>query len=102
MPAIMAPGMAILFWADWKAKRMGIGEQSFAASNYAARTSTIERKGWVNNVVEMLKQVDAIGLLLLGASWSLLFLPFSLKSGAKGGYANRKFSLSLADRNIAE
>ncbi|KAH7100188.1 MFS general substrate transporter [Auriculariales sp. MPI-PUGE-AT-0066] len=88
MPVVMAPGMIVLFWADFKAKRMGIGEESFATSNYAARTVPSERQPWSSIALEFMRKIDAIGLLLLGGSWTLIFLPFSLKSGAKGGYAN--------------
>ncbi|KZV89449.1 MFS general substrate transporter [Exidia glandulosa HHB12029] len=86
MPAVIAPALVVLFWADWKAKRLGV--LSLSASSYVARTDVIARKSWVTLVVDFVKRVDGLGLLLLGTSWTLLFLPFSLKSGAKGGYDN--------------
>jgi hypothetical protein len=35
-----------------------------------------------------LEEIDAFGLILLGFGWSLLLLPFSLKTYADGGWKN--------------
>lgn len=87
MPVVMAPALCVLFWADIKAKRAHI--LSFSASGYSARTAKAERKSWLRLVYEFCVKIDALGLVLLGFSWSLILLPFTLKSSASGGYKNR-------------
>ncbi|EEB93549.1 hypothetical protein MPER_07776, partial [Moniliophthora perniciosa FA553] len=43
---------------------------------------------WSQRVKQSLSEIDAFGLILLGFGWSLLLLPFSLKTYAKGGWDN--------------
>jgi hypothetical protein len=87
MPVVVAPALAILFWADLKARRMGIGmavpEVEAAKAN---RPLSLKIK-------DALITLDAIGLLLLGFAWALILLPFTLSSTAKDGYKNRELNV---------
>lgn len=83
MPVVMAPALMVLFWADLKAKHNGI-------ASGLTRAHMHEKKTVWQHTKDFCIAVDAFGLLLLGFSWSLALLPFTLKSSAVGGYKNRR------------
>ncbi|KAK1227971.1 hypothetical protein PQX77_009018 [Marasmius sp. AFHP31] len=111
MPVVLGPAIITLIYLDHKARRMGI--VNMASSNAArreARALAAEKreKGeeaddpqglvvaeaaqsdltWWQRVKIALSEIDGFGLILLGFGWSLLLLPFSLKSYAKNGWKN--------------
>lgn len=104
MPVAIGPAVATLIYLDRKAKKTGL--VNIASSN-AARRAALEQeekqdlagpshpavganetKSWTQSVRNVLDEIDAFGLVLLGFSWSLLLLPFSLKTYANGGWRN--------------
>ncbi|KAI5479989.1 MFS transporter, siderophore-iron transporter [Pseudohyphozyma bogoriensis] len=87
-PTVMAPALMVLFWADIKAKRIGV--ISASTSNYAVRQQVLghEKKSWLSMALYYLEIIDGVGLLLLGFAFSLILLPFSLYADAKGGWNN--------------
>ncbi|KAM5345835.1 hypothetical protein ACJ41O_011696 [Fusarium nematophilum] len=107
MPVALAPAVATLIWLDRKAKRDGV--VNIASSNAARRAARelAEQRGyegphgaivapaaepnrtWVQALKQNLDEIDAFGLILLGFGWSLLLLPFSLKTYADHGWKNR-------------
>ena len=87
MPAVMAPALMVLFWADIKAKKLGV--LSIAASSYSRRVKVDEeRLTWWQLTRRWWVQIDAIGLVILGFGWALVLLPFTLYKGAEGGWGN--------------
>ncbi|KAL0569960.1 hypothetical protein V5O48_012001 [Marasmius crinis-equi] len=111
MPAVLGPAIITLIYLDRKARKLGI--VNMASSNAArrdARTLAAEKreKGedvedphglvvaeaattnltWGQRMKNNLIEIDGFGLILLGFGWSLLLLPFSLKTYAKGGWHN--------------
>nr|BAK05769.1 predicted protein [Hordeum vulgare subsp. vulgare] len=90
IPVIIAPALFILFWADQKAKR--IGALSLASSSYARRQVLAglqpERRSAVATVLHYARQIDAVGLLLLGFAFGCILSPFTLYTTAAGGYTN--------------
>ncbi|OQD90481.1 hypothetical protein PENANT_c001G08146 [Penicillium antarcticum] len=107
MPVALGPAVAILIWLDRKAKQAGI--VNIASSNAARRAARdlVEKEGieephgavvapaaevsasWFDTLKHNLEEIDAFGLVLLGFGWSLLLLPFSLKTYADGGWRNQ-------------
>ncbi|KAE8416794.1 hypothetical protein BDV36DRAFT_284314 [Aspergillus pseudocaelatus] len=107
MPVALGPAVATLIYLDRKAKQNGI--VNIASSNAARRAAGHlgERDGhdaprgtvsvraaepserWTQSVRHILDEIDAFGLVLLGFGWSLLLLPFSLKTYADGGWRNQ-------------
>lgn len=108
MPVALGPAVIGLIYLDRKARKLGfveeaaadvlrragdhnpdefvgVREQEPAAADYAAPA---ESKTLWQNLARSLVEIDAFGLLLLGFGWSLLLLPFSLKTYAKGGWTN--------------
>lgn len=89
MPTVMAPALMVLFWADIKAKKLGV--LSIAASSYDERVRNKgERLTWWQLTKNWWVQIDAIGLILLGVGWAFVLLPFTLYKGAKDGWGNCK------------
>ncbi|KAJ9133838.1 Siderophore iron transporter [Pleurostoma richardsiae] len=106
MPAALGPAIATLIYLDRKAKKDGI--VNIASSNAARRAARelAERQGheaphgvvvapaaepagsWVESLKRNLEEIDAFGLILLGFGWSLLLLPFSLKTYAEHHWKN--------------
>ncbi|EHK49393.1 hypothetical protein TRIATDRAFT_50845 [Trichoderma atroviride IMI 206040] len=80
MPVALGPAVAALIWLDRMAKKKGIA--NIASSNAARRT-------WTHSLRTNLEEIDAFGLILLGFGWSLLLLPFSLKTYAEHGWRNQ-------------
>ncbi|CAG8059727.1 unnamed protein product [Penicillium salamii] len=107
MPAALGPAIATLIWLDRKAKKAGI--VNLASSNAARRAARelAEKEGmeaprgavvaaaadssetWLRTLNRNLEEIDAFGLVLLGFGWSLLLLPFSLKTYADHGWRNQ-------------
>lgn len=89
MPVVMAPALIVLFWADLKAKKLGV--LSIAASSYDGRVNNKEQRiTWWQLTKGWWVQIDAAGMILLGAGWALVLLPFTLSRSAEGGWGNGK------------
>ncbi|KAK4054221.1 hypothetical protein OIV83_001247 [Microbotryomycetes sp. JL201] len=101
LPVTIAPMLVILFWADIKATRLGkvsvqlsfkiqLGADDRCKGHRFAqstkRASTVHHL--VQSCVYYFNRIDGFGLLLLGAAWALILLPFTLSSGAEGGWSN--------------
>ncbi|KAF7546694.1 hypothetical protein G7Z17_g8242 [Cylindrodendrum hubeiense] len=107
MPVALGPAVATLISLDRKAKKHGIVNiASSNATRRAAREMAEEHgeegphgaivaaaaddsRTWTEKFKQNLEEIDAFGLLLLGFGWSLLLLPFSLKTYADNGWRNR-------------
>jgi len=83
-PATTLPLIITLFWAEQKAKKLGILD---------FLTTIPQPTGW-NSVAGKIKtvlwQFDALGLTLLAAGVSLILLPLTLSETASNGWKNRK------------
>ncbi|KAF6829221.1 siderophore iron transporter [Colletotrichum musicola] len=107
MPAALGPAIGTLLYLDKKAKKDGI--VNIASSNAARRAArdlagekgyegphgaivapaAEEKTTWTQSLKRNLIEIDAFGLILLGFGWSLLLLPFSLKTYADHGWRNQ-------------
>ncbi|KAJ3905942.1 major facilitator superfamily domain-containing protein [Lentinula edodes] len=91
MPVDLCPAIFTLIYLDRKAHREGIINLS---SSGAVRRLALaegrykEQARWTVRTKQILSEIDAFGLILLGFGWSLLLLPFSLKTYAEGGWHN--------------
>lgn len=106
MPAALGPAIFTLIYLDRRAKKNGI--VNMASSNAARRAARelASEKGneaphgvvvapavtpsetWSQMLLRNFHEIDALGLILLGFGWSLLLLPFSLKTYAQHGWRN--------------
>jgi hypothetical protein len=106
MPVVIGPAIAVLLWLDRKARKHGIVNMASSNAERRAARELAEQGGyeaprgtiiapaaepdmpWPKKVQRVMDEVDAVGLLLLGFGWSLLLLPFSLKTYADRGWRN--------------
>ncbi|KAF9020549.1 MFS general substrate transporter [Hymenopellis radicata] len=87
LPVVMAPALAVLFWAELKAARENT--VSIASSAWDRRHEGSDEKiTWYTIARDFCIHVDVFGLTLLGTAWALIFLPFTLYADAKGGWHN--------------
>ena len=79
IPVSLAPLIITLFWAERKAKKLGLAPTitEFTGQTFAQR------------VWRFTEQLDVIGLLFLGTAVALILLPLTLSQTAKGGWHNR-------------
>lgn len=80
VPASLAPLIVTLLWAELKAKRLGLVGK---APVDKPRVSISRR---VSNVF---KELDIIGMILLGAAVALILLPLTLSQTVEGKWQNR-------------
>ena len=78
VPASLSPLIVTLFWAEQKAKRLGL----VPAPTKPQHTS-LGGRAWA-----FAQQLDIIGLLLIGTSVALILLPLTLSQTARGGWDN--------------
>ncbi|WVQ89262.1 hypothetical protein IAS59_003015 [Cryptococcus gattii] len=90
IPCVVVPAILVLFWADWKAKK--IGALSLASSTYAREKllmgQMVERRPFFATCLYYARRIDAVGLLLMGFAFGCILSPFTLYTTAKGGYKN--------------
>lgn len=79
VPASLAPLVITLYWAERKAKKLGL---------VPVKHNTMSVGGRVWYFVE---QLDVIGLTFLGAAVALILLPLTLSRTARDGWKNRAF-----------
>lgn len=85
VPVVMSPALVVLFYADIKAKRLNVLEGT-------STTADIDSRSPLQVLYKICSAIDAFGLVLLGFSWTLILLPFTLSASAADGYKNRMLS----------
>lgn len=78
VPASLAPLIITLYWAERKAKRLGLAPDSTAFVG-----DTLWQRVW-----NFSEQLDLVGLVLVGTAVALILLPLTLTQTAKGGWNN--------------
>ena len=91
VPVCTLPVICALFWLSLRAKKMGIhsaADASAAAEGGKEKAPEKPAVPFWQRTKEILIELDAFGLILLGFGWSLFLLPFSLEGSAKGHWHN--------------
>lgn len=102
VPVVMSPALIVLFYADLKAKRLNVLEGPTSATS-SGPAATIESRSPLQIFIKICSAIDAFGLILLGFSWTLILLPFTLSASAGNGYKNREcLVLRITERHIDE
>lgn len=86
MPVVVSPAIAMMFYLDHNANKHN--EVSFWNGQLEVTFHKGGKKDWKKIIWTALIEIDALGLIVMGFGWSLLLLPFSLYTGAQGGYSN--------------
>ncbi|KAF8649569.1 hypothetical protein AX16_005731 [Volvariella volvacea WC 439] len=89
-----------LLWAERKAQKLGIVEASLHAPHGRGGPESQRRSGALfNRMWDTARKLDLVGLVLLGASISLVFLPVTLTNNAWNQWKNLN-SLELVVRQV--
>lgn len=114
MPLVLSPAIVTLIVLDRQAQRQGL--VNIASSNAARRDAraladmegtegprggivsraAVKTDTWTRRLQNNLREIDAIGLVLLACGWSFILLPFSMKVYQKDGLASPKMLGLLA------
>jgi MFS family permease len=108
---LSGPAIGILFWGDRRAKPIN-GEschshilrldlyprgctvvsrfRSYSSLRSVDETFAAPSGTFAHRVYHVIHRIDLAGLLLFSLGFGLLLVPFSLATGADGGYSNRK------------
>lgn len=90
VPVSLVPALWILFWGDFKAKK--VGALSLASSTYARQRILAgeekEQRTWWQAGLHHASRINALGLLIMGFAFACLLSPFTLVYGAENGYKN--------------
>ena len=86
VPASLAPLILTLFWAENKAKSLGLAAPPPVGDDIAPRgKNPVLRRAWL-----FAEQLDLVGLVMLGTAVAFILLPMTLAQRAKGSWSNRK------------
>ncbi|KAH8092201.1 drug:h+ antiporter [Cristinia sonorae] len=80
VPAALSPLIVTLFWAEKRAKKLGLVQKA---------PQTGPKKTFLQTAWGYVEQMDLVGLLLMGAAVSLILLPLTLSQTAKDRWHNR-------------
>ncbi|OAA69488.1 siderophore iron transporter [Cordyceps fumosorosea ARSEF 2679] len=90
MPVALGPAIAVLICLERKAKHHGLVNMATKAAPrgliVVVAAETGPKESWGRALLRNWHAIDAVGLVLLGFGWSLLLLPFSLKTYAEHGW----------------
>lgn len=77
IPAGAAPIIITLLWGQWKAKKLGL-----SANNYnndpAHQLRVHDNRSFFQKWLNIFVEIDAFGLLLIGAGLALILLPLTI------------------------
>ncbi|KAL1742280.1 hypothetical protein HDZ31DRAFT_75610 [Schizophyllum fasciatum] len=91
IPVCITPALAVLFWGDRKAKKLGA--LSVAASGYVQRKHLEGRldestPSKLQLALYYWRLIDGFGLCLIGTVFAMLLIPFTLSTTASKGFKN--------------
>ncbi|KAH8829601.1 major facilitator superfamily domain-containing protein [Flagelloscypha sp. PMI_526] len=104
LPVVLSPAIITLIALDRQAQQHGL--VNIASSNAARRdaralaeaqgfegprggimsTAAVREETWTDLFRRNLREIDAVGLVLLAAGWAFILLPFSMKAYKNGGF----------------
>ncbi|KAM5541824.1 hypothetical protein V8D89_004553 [Ganoderma adspersum] len=83
IPVALSPLLVTLFWAEQKAKRLGLVTVPTQEGQRELSSSSLPRRACA-----FVQQLDVVGLLLIGTSVALILLPLTLAPRAHGQWHN--------------
>ncbi|KAI9060414.1 drug:h+ antiporter [Trametes sanguinea] len=84
IPASLSPLIVTLFWAENKARKLGLVKAAAPAPDLEPKVQIpLIRRVWT-----VCEQLDVVGLALLGTAVALILLPLTLAQNAKGMWHN--------------
>lgn len=87
IPVSLSPLIVTLYWAENKAKRLGLVKVD---PNAPKASDPFSKRAW-----HFAEQLDLIGLILLGAAVALILLPLTLSRTTAKGWKGSKYPSSF-------
>lgn len=87
IPVSLAPLMITLFWAERKAKRLGLVEKALGRPG-VEEASTKTKTSLLGSIWHWTETFDLIGLVFLEVAVALILVPLTLSSTASHGWHN--------------
>ncbi|GAA5833685.1 hypothetical protein JCM11251_003205 [Rhodosporidiobolus azoricus] len=78
IPVTLAPIIVTLFWAQWRAKKLGLDSTDLIEKNGGTQAAAKDTRPFGKRLLGYAIDIDAIGLILFGAGWACLLLPLTL------------------------
>ena len=88
VPASLSPLIITLYWAENKAKKLGLVDEAIRRATPGYVEPVKEQLTITQRIWRFAEQLDLVGLVLLGAAVSLILLPLTLSQTAKSGWKN--------------
>lgn len=89
IPFAITPLIIVLFYAENKARKLGLVQQVIRRADPAyvePENLTIFQRIW-----KFIENIDLFGLVLLGVSVAMILLPLTLAETASKGWKNREY-----------
>ncbi|GAA6042902.1 hypothetical protein JCM8097_002761 [Rhodosporidiobolus ruineniae] len=78
IPVVLAPIIVTLFWAQYRAKKLGLDATDLIEANGGTAAKAKDTRPWGQRLLSYAVEIDAMGLLLFGAGWACILLPITL------------------------
>ncbi|KAK7689671.1 hypothetical protein QCA50_007466 [Cerrena zonata] len=88
VPASLSPLIVTLYWAENKAKKLGLVEEALRRTAPGYIEPVKQKLTIVQRLWRFTEQLDLIGLVFLGAAVALILLPLTLSQTASSGWKN--------------
>ncbi|GAA5948649.1 hypothetical protein JCM21900_005200 [Sporobolomyces salmonicolor] len=81
IPVTLAPVIGTLFWAQRRAKKLGLDAADLVETNGGTAARATDSRPFLTRAWSWVTGIDAIGLILFGAGWACVLLPLTLVNG---------------------
>ncbi|KAH9926641.1 uncharacterized protein BXZ73DRAFT_102896 [Epithele typhae] len=88
VPVTLTPALLLLFWGERKAKTLGALSVTASGQKQPGVIQANSGQSLARKFIASWNTIDALGLLLIGFSFAMLLLPFTLSTIAKDGFRN--------------
>ncbi|GAA5902498.1 hypothetical protein JCM6882_002768 [Rhodosporidiobolus microsporus] len=95
IPVTLAPIIVTLFWAQWRAKKLGLDSTDLIEKNGGTQAAAKDTRPLGQRLLGYAIDIDALGLLLFGAGWACLLLPLTLVNKATLTWSSGKIIAML-------
>ncbi|GAA5868058.1 hypothetical protein JCM8547_000791 [Rhodosporidiobolus lusitaniae] len=82
IPVTLSPIIGTLFWAQWRAKKLGLDSTDLVEANGGTAAKAKDTRPILSRLLSHALDVDALGLLLFAAGWSCILIPLTLVNKA--------------------
>ncbi|RVX70626.1 hypothetical protein B0A52_05278 [Exophiala mesophila] len=92
IPVLLVPAILTLYTMQRRGEKLGMVTMAASKRVRVGVDESLESRGfkyWINLLLQGLIDIDMVGLIVLGTSFALILLPFTIAQSAYGGWTNR-------------